>query len=94
MSPRRRRTYEIEWTRPARRAIARIPEKVATAVIEFIYGLLAGNPHRLGHPLRVELEGRHSASRGDFRIIYRIDEEQGVVFILAIEHRADVYRGR
>lgn len=94
MSPRRRASYEIEWARPARRALSRIPEKVAAAAIEFIYGPMADNPHRVGHPLRFELEGRHSASRGDFRIIYRIDEEQRVVFILAIEHRADVYRRR
>lgn len=90
----RRRPYEIEWARPARRALTRIPEKVATAAIEFIYGFLADNPQRAGHPLRFELEGRHAASRGDFRIIYRIAEEQHVVFILTIEHRADVYRRR
>ncbi|MGH2829714.1 MAG: type II toxin-antitoxin system RelE family toxin [Actinomycetota bacterium] len=90
----RRKPYDIEWARPARRALARIPEKVATAAIEFIYGPLAENPERVGHPLRFELEGRHAASRGDFRIIYRIDEDDLVVFILTIEHRADVYRRR
>lgn len=90
----RRTPFEIEWARPARRALVRIPEKAATAAIEFIYGPLAGNPHRFRHPLRFELEGSHSASRGDFRIIYRIDDDQRVVFVLTIEHRADVYRRR
>jgi mRNA-degrading endonuclease RelE of RelBE toxin-antitoxin system len=45
----------------------------------------------VGKPLRFELEGLHSARRGDFRIIYRISH---VVTIIAIEHRADVYRPR
>lgn len=94
MTRRRRTPFEIEWARPARRALARIPDKIAISAIEFIYGPIADNPHRVGHPLRFELEGRHSASRGDFRIIYRIDEEQSVVFIVTIEHRADVYRRR
>lgn len=94
MTGRRRTPYEVEWARPARRALARIPEKVATAAIEFIYGQLADSPHRVGHPLRFELEGTHSASRGDFRIIYRIEDDERVVFILTIEHRADVYRRR
>lgn len=94
MTGRRRTPYEIGWARPARKALARIPEKVATAAIEFIYGPLAGNPQRVGQALRFELEGSHSASRGDFRVIYRNDSEQGVVFILTIEHRADVYRRR
>lgn len=38
-----------------------------------------------------ELEGLHSARRGDFRIIYRISD---AVTIVAIEHRADAYRSR
>lgn len=81
--------YEVAWTATAKRALQRLPEKVATAAIEFIYGSLAHNPQRLGKALRLDLEGLHSARRGDYRIIYRIDER---VTIIAIEHRADVYR--
>jgi mRNA interferase RelE/StbE len=94
VTSRSRRPYDIEWASPARRALVRIPEKVAAAAVEFIYGALAENPQRVGHSLRFELEGRHAASRGDFRIIYRIDDELHVVSILTIEHRADVYRRR
>jgi mRNA-degrading endonuclease RelE of RelBE toxin-antitoxin system len=92
VTSRRRRPYEIAWTAPARRALSRIPEKVATAAVEFIYGALADNPARVGRPLRFELEGRHSAHRGDYRVIYRIDDDERVVFVLTIQHRADVYR--
>lgn len=81
--------YEVAWTPTAKRALQRLPEKVATAAIEFIYGPLASNPHRVGKALRFDLEGLHSARRGDYRIIYRIDHR---VTIIAIEHRADVYR--
>lgn len=80
---------DIAWTPTAKRALVRLPEKVAAAVVEFVYGAPAENPHRVGKPLRFELEGLHSARRGDFRIIYRIGEH---VTIIAIEHRADVYR--
>lgn len=81
--------YEIAWTATARLALQRLPEKVATAAIEFIYGQLANNRKRVGKALRLDLEGLHSARRGDYRVIYRIDER---VTIIAIEHRADVYR--
>jgi mRNA interferase RelE/StbE len=84
--------FEIRWASPARRALRRLPEKVATAAIEFIYGPLAGNPHQVGRPLRFELEGRHSAHRGDYRVVYRIDDRRRSVDILAIDHRADIYR--
>jgi mRNA-degrading endonuclease RelE of RelBE toxin-antitoxin system len=84
--------YRIEWVAPAKRALRRIPEKVATAVVEFIYGALAENPDRVGRPLRFELDGLHSAHRGDFRVVYRIDEPRRTVYIHVIGHRSDVYR--
>jgi mRNA interferase RelE/StbE len=84
--------YAIAWTAPARRALARLPEKVATAAVEFLYGSLAANPHRVGQPLKLGLEGLHSARRGDYRVIYRIDDTDHRVDVLAIEHRSDTYR--
>ena len=79
----------VAWTATAKRALTRLPEKVAAAAVEFIYGPVAANPRRVGKALRRELEGLHSARRGDFRIIYRISD---VVTIVAIDHRADIYR--
>ncbi|MDQ3717038.1 MAG: type II toxin-antitoxin system RelE/ParE family toxin [Actinomycetota bacterium] len=85
---------EIALIGPARRALLRLPEKVATAAIEFVYGSLSDNPHRLGKPLALGLEGLHSARRGNYRVIYRIDDDADLIEVLAIEHRADVYRRR
>jgi mRNA interferase RelE/StbE len=83
--------FAIAWAAPARRALARLPEKVASAVVEFLYGSLAANPHRVGEPLRLGLSGLHSAQRGDYRVIYRIDDEIRQVTVLAIEHRSDLH---
>ena len=77
--------YAIAWTAPARRALARLPEKVSSAVVEFAYGSLAGTPRRVGKPLRLGLTGLQSARRGAYRVIYAIDEEQHRVTIVAIE---------
>jgi mRNA interferase RelE/StbE len=82
------------WATPARRAVSRLPEKVATAVAEFLYGSLAASPYRVGKPLKLGLSGLHSARRGDYRVIYRIDDQSREVTIMAIEHRSDVYRPR
>ena len=86
--------YAIAWTAPARRALPRLPEKVATAVVEFLYGSLAASPHRVGKPLKLGLESLHSARRGDYRVIYRIDDHRRRVDVVAIEHRSDIYRPR
>ncbi len=86
--------YRVEWAPSGKRDLARLPEKVATAVVEFIYGGLADNPHRVGRVLHLELTGLHAARRGDFRVIYRIEDEPRRVIITVIDHRADVYRRR
>ena len=63
-------------------------------MVEFCYGSLAGSPHRVGKPLKLGLRGLHRARRGDYRVIYRIDDENQRIDLVAIEHRADVYRPR
>ena len=86
--------YAIAWTSPGRRALVRLPEKVAAAVVEFLYGSLAANPHRVGKPLKLGLEGLHSARRGDYRVIYRVDDNRRRIDVVTIEHRSDFYRPR
>jgi mRNA-degrading endonuclease RelE of RelBE toxin-antitoxin system len=86
--------YRVAWTAAAKRSLRKLPDKVGHAVIEFVYGQVADNPHRVGKPLRLDLAGLHSARRGDFRVIYHIDDAQKRVNIVAIEHRSDAYRPR
>ncbi len=78
---------------PARREFDRLPISVAAAVLETL-DAIAENPRRLGKPLMLEHEGRFSARRGPYRIIYELDEPQRVVRVLAIGHRRNVYRRR
>jgi mRNA-degrading endonuclease RelE of RelBE toxin-antitoxin system len=88
--------YQLRITGPAARALAgRVPEKVATAVHEFLTTVLVGNPHRVGKQLLLPpYEGTWSARRGTYRVLYEIDDEQRVVTVTAVEHRGDVYRSR
>ncbi len=85
--------YELVVARPAARAIAEtLPEPVAAAVIDLITGSLLENPSRVGRVLRNELAGIHSARRGSYRVLYRIDESERTVTVLRVDHRGDVYR--
>lgn len=86
--------YQVTWAPTAQRDIRRLPEKVATAVAEFVYGPLAESPGRVGRPLHLDLAGLHAARRGDYRIFYRIDDTAKVVRVVSVDHRADVYRRR
>lgn len=37
-------TFSVQWTPTAQRDLRRLPEKIGTAVVEFVYGSLAKNP--------------------------------------------------
>jgi mRNA-degrading endonuclease RelE of RelBE toxin-antitoxin system len=85
------------------RDLQRLPAKVAPAVVEFVYSALVDSPARVGKPLRNELAGLHSARRGAYRVLYRIEAEEGVpagerssvaITVIAIQHRSIVYRPR
>ncbi len=86
--------YELVLTPPAVRAIQRsLPQSVAAAVIDFLTGALVANRQKVGKQLRGDLAGIHSARRGTYRVLYRINEESREVVVLRIDHRRDVYRG-
>jgi len=91
--------YHLSLAPSARRALVEgpprgLPLAVATAVTEFLTGALLDHPQRVGKPLSRELAGYHSARRGAYRIVYRIDEAAGIVHVVRIDHRSDVYRTR
>jgi mRNA interferase RelE/StbE len=86
--------HTIAWNALACRALTRLPEKVATAAVEFLYGSLAASPYRVGKALKLGLQGLSSARRGDYRIVYRINDDGRRVDVIAIEHRSDIYRPR
>jgi mRNA-degrading endonuclease RelE of RelBE toxin-antitoxin system len=80
-------------TASARRQLAeQLPEGVAFAAYEFICGPLLQNPHRVGKRLMPPLDDRHSARRGTYRVIYRIDDENRNVTVVGIGQRSDIYR--
>lgn len=85
--------YTLVITPTARRQLTQqLPEAVAFAAHEFIVGALLENPRRLGKRLHPPLNDRHSARRGTYRVIYRIDDEQRTVTIVDVAHRKDAYR--
>lgn len=69
-----------------------LPAKVAATVYQFITGSLPDNPHRVGKPLNPPLDPAWSARRGDYRVLYLIDDDARTVQVTAVRHRNDAYR--
>ena len=84
--------YDVRFAASARRDLQRIPPRIVPAIVELAYGDLAREPRQVGKPLERELAGTFSARRGPYRLLYRVDDEAARIYILRIDHRADVYR--
>jgi mRNA interferase RelE/StbE len=86
--------YEAEITPEGLHHLNRLPDKVRAAALEAIFGPIASEPRRVGKPLLGDLVGMYSARRGDYRVIYEIDERAHAVVIHRVQHRRDSYRPR
>lgn len=84
--------WAVGFSSAAIRSLDRLPARVVPAVIEFVYGPLAEDPHRVGKPLRGDVAGLHSARRGAYRVLYEIHNEEGAVTGVRVASRADAYR--
>ncbi|MDV6278604.1 type II toxin-antitoxin system RelE/ParE family toxin [Rhodococcus erythropolis] len=85
--------YRLVLSRTATKALTTtLPEKIASAVYEFLTSALMENPRRVGKPLQPPLSPAYSARRGTYRVIYLVDDAARTVHVTAISHRADAYR--
>jgi mRNA-degrading endonuclease RelE of RelBE toxin-antitoxin system len=71
-----------------------LPENVAAAVAHLITGDLLRRPRHVGKPLQREYSGLWCARRGEYRVIYSIDEELRTVTVRDVAHRGRIYRRR
>jgi len=89
----RNEPYRLRIARPVARSLAEsLPETVAAAAYAFVTGRLPEEPHRVGKPLDLPLAPAWSAHRGEYRVLYLIDDDEQVVQVTAIRHRSDAYR--
>lgn len=94
MSDTQGQPWTVEFNPAAVRALNQLPFKIGAAVVEFCTHTLPENPYRMTKPLRYELEGWRVARRGDYRVMLQILEEDRVLLIGQIQHRAHIYHQR
>lgn len=86
--------YRVLLSSAAVRSLKAIPARYAEPLVTFAFVALAENPRRRGKPLEAGFAGLWSARRGDYRVIYEIDDVVHVVAVVRFAHRAHVYRQR
>lgn len=85
-------TWRVEFADTAIRGLDRLPLKIAQAVVEFATSTLPSNPRRMSKPLQGEFDELYSARRGDYRVLFALDENEQVLLVVRIAHRRDAYR--
>lgn len=84
-------SWDVRLAPSAIRGLDRLPPRITAAVVEFITVTLPTNPERMSKPLRGGLEGLRSARRGDYRVLFSLDDATSTLVVVRIAHRADVY---
>lgn len=85
-------SWDVQFADAAVRGLDRLPLKIAQAVVEFVTSTLPSNPRRMSKPLQGEFEGLHSARRGDYRVLFRLDQMTQTLLVVRVAHRRDAYR--
>lgn len=82
--------YRLEITATARRDFRRLPPQARQRTVLAI-DELADEPRPPGS---TRLRGWHAyrIRVGDYRVLYEVDDRSGVVTVLRVKHRKDVYR--
>ena len=84
-------TYKVELTRQAEKALDRL-DRVTEKRLRDRLKELSLNPYdsRLSNDVIME-EGKRYSKVGDWRIIFRIEAPNMVIFVTAIQHRSKAY---
>lgn len=71
--------------------IPALPKTMRERIKKAIESRLTADPIGLGKPLRYSFIGHRKIRVGDYRIVYRVAPHKGLVTIVFIKHRKDVY---
>ena len=74
-----------------KKQIPKLSLPVKNRIKKAIEKKLAINPVAFGKPLKYSLKGLRSLRMDDYRVIYKVDENDLKVIIVKIAHRKEVY---
>ena len=82
--------YEIIFRNPAKRFLKSLPKDHQKRILEKIERL-RNNP-RIGKPLTGNLRGLWRLKQDNYRIIYKIKDQELIVYVMGIGDRDKIYK--
>jgi len=85
--------YQVKAaSRRVEKEIAALPHQIRDRVIQAIRKLSDDPRPRGARKLGGEMRGAWRIRVGDYRVLYDIEDDQGLVIVLAVLHRREAYR--
>jgi mRNA interferase RelE/StbE len=84
--------YKVLYLASVENDLAALDKPVRKRVMDKIEKTLAQDPRGLGKALSGPFAGLWRYRIGDYRVIYKIAEEEILILIARIGHRRDIYR--
>lgn len=85
-------SYEIEFTRAALKSFDKLQTRDQRRISEAL-DELERDPRHVNTRKITGSEDLFRVRAGDYRIVYRIEDEELIVLIVRLGHRREVYRG-
>ncbi len=82
-------TWTVVYTKTAGEAIRKLDPSIRERVRHAVE-LLSTDPLR-GKPLAFSMKGLRSWRTGDWRIVYKAEQQRVTVIVVSVGHRRDVY---
>lgn len=84
--------YQIEFNKTASKELLKINTQDRNRIVTKVSNLTA-DPLPHGSKKLVGLNNYHRIRVGNYRVIYKIENDRLVILVIAVGHRREVYRG-
>ena len=83
--------YKILYLDSVQKDMERLDRPTRKRILNKIEKHLAKDPKELGRPLVGQFQGLWRYRVGDFRVIYKVAEEEILIIVARVGHRKNVY---
>ena len=84
--------WKIVYKNSVQKDLKKTPKKIKFLIKRAIEERLKVNLVHFGTPLKQNLKGLMKLRLGDYRIIYSVQKDTVIVFVIKIGHRKEVYK--